>query len=85
MARFPLRAIDGPAGNGFELDGRSIFWQHDDPQPVMTVPCAEGGKASTRVKNPAFEVPVGAPKRRTLQKAAALAFFAPLLPAEAGR
>jgi hypothetical protein len=84
MARFPLRAIDGPAGNGFELDDRSIFWQHDDPQPIMTVPCAGGGKVSTRVKNPAFEVPVGAPKRRTLLKAAALEFFAPLLEGDSG-
>lgn len=79
MARFPLKAIDGPAGNGFELGDRSIFWLHDDPVPLMCLPRPDGGTVSGRVVNPAFEVPVGVRNRRRLQKAAALAFFAPLM------
>jgi hypothetical protein len=79
MARFPLRAIDGPAGNGFELDGHSIFWPCDDATPFMTVLDTDGGELSRRVENSAFHVAVGGTDRRTRMKAAALAFFAPLL------
>lgn len=79
MARFPLRAVDGPAGTGFELDGHGIFWPYDDEQPFMTVRAADGSELRRRVENPAFHVAVGGRDRRTRMKAAALEFFAPLL------
>lgn len=85
MSRFPLKMITGPEHHGYELDGRQIFWEANEAQPWLVVPCEDGTELLIRVANPAFNInPAPSSRRNPLMKRAALAFFAPLMEGDSG-